>query len=152
MEDKATQVRGMFAAIASKYDLINRLLSFGRDGAWRRFAVSQCSLHPGGWALDVATGTAELALHLARHNSASRIVALDFCPDMLARARTKLAAPSTPRTLELVLGDVLSLPFPDNAFDCVTTGFALRNFASIADAFAEMTRVVKGGGRVLANS
>jgi demethylmenaquinone methyltransferase/2-methoxy-6-polyprenyl-1,4-benzoquinol methylase len=139
----------MFAAIADRYDLLNCLLSFRRDRAWRNFAVSNSGVQPGGLALDVATGTAELARHLARQIGTGTIIGLDFCPDMLARARAKLANPPGEGRIELVLGDALRLPFPDNTFDCVTIGFALRNVASIARAFSEMARVVKPGGRVI---
>jgi demethylmenaquinone methyltransferase/2-methoxy-6-polyprenyl-1,4-benzoquinol methylase len=149
MEDKATYVRRMFATIADRYDLLNSLLSFRRDGAWRRFAVSKSGLQPGGLALDVATGTAELARRLARRNSGSMIIGMDFSRDMLSRARAKLANLSGAGRIELVLGDALSLPFPDNTFDCATIGFALRNVASIADTIGEMARVVRPGGRVI---
>ena len=91
MSEKATDVHQMFTAIAGRYDLLNRLLSFRRDRAWRKFAVSKCTLQPGGLALDVATGTGEIAQLLTQHYSESNIVGVDFCPDMLARAQAKLA-------------------------------------------------------------
>jgi len=149
MEDKAAYVQVMFSAIADRYDFLNRLLSLRQDEGWRRFAVSKSGLPPGGLALDVATGTAKMAQLLAQCNSGSRIVGVDFCPNMLDKARAKLADSSDGRGICLISGDVLSLPFPDNTFDCVTIGFALRNVVSIADAFREMARVVKSGGRVV---
>lgn len=149
VQSKPRYVRGMFAAIAGRYDLINTLLSLGRDGAWRRFAATKACLHDGGLAVDVATGTAELAQHLARQNSHGTVVGIDFCPEMLSRARSKLHCPPYGDRIELVLGDVLRLPFLDNAFDCATVGFGLRNVADVGLAFREMARVVKPGGRVV---
>ena len=149
MEDKAAYVQSMFAAIADRYDLLNTLLSFGRDRTWRKFAVSKCGLWPGAMVLDIATGTGEMALLLAQYNSGSSVVGIDFCPDMLVKARAKLTTLPDGKGIQLVSGDVLRLPFPDNTFDCVTIGFALRNVASIAEAFREMTRVVRPGGTVV---
>ena len=147
--NKATDIQQMFTAIADKYDLLNRLLSFGRDRAWRKFAVSQCGLTPRGLALDVATGTGEMALLLAQRYSESKIVGVDFSPDMMAQARAKLATFPGSERVQLVVGDALRLPFPDNTFDCATIGFALRNVSDIVSAFREMARVVKVGDRVV---
>ncbi|MFC2071944.1 class I SAM-dependent methyltransferase, partial [Chloroflexota bacterium] len=148
MQDKATYVQAMFTAIAHRYDLLNTLLSFRCDRAWRRFVASRSSLRPGGLALDAATGTAELARHLARQNSGSTIIGIDSCSDMLVRAEAKLATASERDKIQLFLGDVLKLPFPDNTFDCVTISFALRNVTSIPGAFREMARVAKPGSMV----
>ena len=148
MEDKRTSVCGMFAAIAARYDLLNRLLSFGQDRVWRAFAAAKCDLKSGGLVLDLATGTAEMARDIIRKNESSRVVGLDFSPEMLVYARKKLARyPDEP--IQLVLGDALKLPFPDNTFDCVTIGYALRNVTSLDLLFQEMARVVKPGGRVI---
>ena len=149
MKDKANYVRAMFTDIADRYDLLNSLLSFKRDGAWRRFAVSKCSLQLGGLALDVATGTAKMAQLLAQCNGDGRIVGVDFCLDMLDRARAKISASPHRDRICLISGDVLKLPFPDNTFDCVTIGFALRNVTDVANAFREMARVARPGGRVV---
>ncbi len=148
-KDKAPYVQAMFTAIADRYDLLNSLLSFRRDGAWRRFTASRAILQTGGLALDVGTGTGELARHLARQNNESTILGLDFCPEMLQKAETKLTNSPGKKRIQLILGDILRLPFPDSTFDCVTISFALRNVADIAGAFHEMARVVKGGGRVV---
>ncbi len=149
MGDKVSEVQQMFTAIAGKYDLLNSLLSFGRDRAWRKFAVSKCSLQPGGLALDVATGTGEMARLLTQRYSESNIVGVDFSPDMLAQARAKLVTLPGGERIRLVAGDALGLPFPDNTFDCATSGFALRNVTDIAAAFREMARVVKPGGKAV---
>ncbi|MCL5959924.1 MAG: ubiquinone/menaquinone biosynthesis methyltransferase, partial [Chloroflexi bacterium] len=100
----------------------------------------------GGQALDVATGTGELALELARHTS--RVIGLDFCGEMMVPARAKIARAGLGDRVKLMVGDAMALPFEDNSFDCATTGFAMRNVTDIPGAFSEMRRVVKSGGRV----
>jgi demethylmenaquinone methyltransferase/2-methoxy-6-polyprenyl-1,4-benzoquinol methylase len=149
MQDKAAYIKSMFSAIAGKYDLLNRLLSLRRDMGWRRFAISKCDIEPGSLALDVATGTGDMARLLIERDSGCTFVGIDFCPEMLNLARAKLQAAIGSDTVHLILGDALSLPFPDDTFDCATIGFALRNVVSIADAFREMARVVKPGGRIV---
>jgi demethylmenaquinone methyltransferase/2-methoxy-6-polyprenyl-1,4-benzoquinol methylase len=149
MEDKAAYIKSMFSSIAGRYDLLNRLLSLRQDTAWRKFAISKCDIEPANLVLDAATGTGEMARLLMRQDSGCTVVGIDFCPAMLARARIKLATATDSDTVHLIMGDVLRLPFADNTFDCATIGYALRNVASIADAFREMARVVKPGGRVV---
>ena len=104
---------------------------------------------PGALALDVATGTAEFGRHLARWSSGTTIIGIDFCYDMLVRAKAKLSTSSDRDRIQMVLGDVMKLPFRDNTFDCVTIAFALRNVANVASAFREMARVTKLGGKVI---
>jgi len=147
--DKPGYVRAMFTAIAGRYDFVNSVLSFGLDTGWRRFAASQAVMGPDGLALDVAAGTGELALHLARKDGRVTVVALDFCPDMLSRAGAKPTARDGGGRIEFVLGDVLRLPFADGIFDCVTIGFGLRNVADVHAAFREMSRVTRVGGSVV---
>jgi demethylmenaquinone methyltransferase/2-methoxy-6-polyprenyl-1,4-benzoquinol methylase len=149
MQPKADFVRAMFARIARCYDFMNRLMTLGRDRAWRRYVARQAALPQGGLALDVATGTADLALALTQHCPHGRVVGVDFCPEMIELGRAKVAAPGENPRLRFVIGDALQLPFMDDCFDAVTSGFALRNVADIRRAFAEMHRVVKTGGRVL---
>ncbi len=148
-EAKAVFVRRMFGNIAARYDLLNSVLSFGLDGGWRRFAVAQCRLSSGGLALDAATGTGALARCLARQNHGSTVVAVDFSPQMLAGATNRLDSQRDGVRIHLAMADVLRLPFPNDTFDSVTMGFALRNVNSIQGAFDEMTRVAKPGGRVV---
>jgi len=140
MEDKAAYVQAMFAAIADRYDLLNHLLSFQRDRAWRKVAVSKCALQPGELVLDVATGTGEMALEMTEHG---KVIGIDFCQKMLRQAKTKDAS-----NVDFVLAMAECLPFPDNVFDCATIGFALRNVADIPKTMQEMVRVTKIGGRV----
>jgi len=148
MQTKADLVRAMFARIARCYDFMNRLMTLGRDQAWRRYAARQAALPHGGLALDVATGTADLALALARHSPHGHVVGVDF-PEMIGMGRVKVAAAGENPRIRFVIGDALQLPFTDGCFDAVTSGFALRNVADIPQAFAEMSRVVKAGGRVV---
>ncbi len=145
-ERKVTYVRAMFARIARRYDLMNRLMTLGRDRAWRRYTVARLEPVRPAVILDVATGTGDLALEARRQHPQAHIVALDFVPEMLALARQKIVARGV--TVDLTAGDALQLPFPDAAFDGVVTGFALRNVADIPAAFAEMARVTRSGGRI----
>jgi len=143
---KERAIRKMFARIAPWYDLINRLMSWGQDNRWRRVAVSLA--YPGrGRVLDVATGTGDIALELARHNDS--VVGLDLCPEMLSRGRIKTEKKGLRGSVDFIVGDALALPFTDNSFDCALNGFALRNVADIGLFLAEQRRVVKPGGRVV---
>jgi demethylmenaquinone methyltransferase/2-methoxy-6-polyprenyl-1,4-benzoquinol methylase len=155
-EHKAAYVQEMFGRIARRYDLMNRLMTLGRDQAWRRHTVSQVlpSLPAPERAreseqahvLDVATGTGDLAFEMLRQRPGVRVVGLDFVTRMLALAQHKTRNRGS--SLELAAGDALCLPFPDGTFDAVVTGFALRNVTDIPAAFAEMARVTRCGGRV----
>ncbi len=138
----ANVVRAMFGRIVPRYDLLNRLMSAGLDGRWRRLAAA--AVKPEGAAvLDLGTGTGDLALELARQG-ATRVVGADFTPEMLAVAARKAGAGG----IEWVQADALRLPFLDASFDAVTNGFVLRNLADLQAAFAEMARVLKPGGRL----
>jgi len=136
-EDKARVVRGMFDAIAGRYDLVNRLMTFGMDVGWRRRAVRELRLPGGALVLDLACGTGDLCRELER--SGYRTVGFDFAHEMLRRART--VAP-------LVEADVLRLPVRDGTADGATCGFALRNVVSLDAFLTELARVVRPGGRV----
>lgn len=144
-EAKARYVNGMFARIARRYDLMNVIMSLGQDGAWRRYAVRKARPRIEGLALDVATGTGRIAQELARRGS--RAVGVDFTVAMMEQGRSDGVGMREP--VFFVGGDALHLPFDDDTFECVTTGFAMRNVTDIARAFREMRRVVKPGGRVV---
>jgi demethylmenaquinone methyltransferase/2-methoxy-6-polyprenyl-1,4-benzoquinol methylase len=135
----------MFSRIARRYDLMNVLMSFGQDGAWRRFVVNKARPRKGGLALDVATGTGRIAQETARRGA--NAVGLDFCPPMMVQGRNEGVGASEP--VYFAGGDALTLPFRNATFDCVTTGFAMRNVIDIEAAFREMVRVVKPGGRIV---
>jgi demethylmenaquinone methyltransferase / 2-methoxy-6-polyprenyl-1,4-benzoquinol methylase len=145
-EGKRGYVRVMFGRIAGRYDLMNSLMTLGRDRAWREWTVQAAGAAPGKLALDVATGTGELALALARRGC--RTLGLDYVEAMLTAAAGKNAdLPAAARPAYLA-GDALALPFPDGTFDCLTTGFALRNVVSVPAALAEMARVLRPGGKL----
>jgi demethylmenaquinone methyltransferase/2-methoxy-6-polyprenyl-1,4-benzoquinol methylase len=147
--DKATRVRAMFARIAPRYDLMNRLMTAGRDQAWRRLAARLAAPAPGSLALDLATGTADLARALLEETPVRAVVGADFVEGMLRLARAKLEARGE-RRVRLVAADALALPFPDGAFGCVASAFLLRNLADLPAGLAEMRRVTAPGGRVVA--
>lgn len=141
MKDKAAYMQAMFADIAHTYDFLNSVLSFRRDKAWRKFAVSKCGLEAAGLALDVATGTGEMALETAKHG---RVVGIDLCREMLDKGKNKNA-----KSVAFALAMAESLPFPDDTFDCTTIGFALRNVTGIQKTIQEMVRVTKTGGKII---
>ena len=144
-------VRAMFDRIVPRYDLMNRLMTGGRDAAWRRLAVRE-ALHGRNLAevrvLDVATGTGDLALAL-RAAGAAEVTGLDFSAPMLAEAMRKEAAAAGNRRITWVEGDAMSLPFPDASFDAVTVAFGLRNMPSYPAALHEMARVLRPAGTLV---
>jgi demethylmenaquinone methyltransferase / 2-methoxy-6-polyprenyl-1,4-benzoquinol methylase len=136
-EEKARTVRGMFDRVAPRYDLVNRVMTFGMDVGWRRRAVRELHLPPGSLVFDLACGTGDLCRELAR--GGYRAVGFDFAFSMLHEARTE--AP-------LVQADALRLPVRDASADGVTCGFALRNVVSLSVLFGELARVVRPGGTI----
>jgi demethylmenaquinone methyltransferase/2-methoxy-6-polyprenyl-1,4-benzoquinol methylase len=136
-EEKVRMVRSMFDAIAPRYDLVNRIMTFRLDVGWRRRTVRELGLPRGSRVLDLAAGTGDLCRELAR--SGHRPIGVDLSFGMLAAARTD--AP-------LVQGDALRLPVPDGSVDGATCGFALRNLAELPAFFDELARVVRPGGRI----
>jgi demethylmenaquinone methyltransferase / 2-methoxy-6-polyprenyl-1,4-benzoquinol methylase len=148
--DKARFVGAMFSRIARRYDLMNGLMTFGMHHRWRRAAARQTIPSPPGPALDLATGTADLALELRRAHPHRVVIAADFALGMLAVARQKVAHAEGRARIRLVAADALVLPFGDRAFACVTSAFLLRNLANLEQGLAEMRRVTRSGGRVVA--
>ena len=139
------RIRQMFSDIAHRYDLLNRLLSLGQDGHWRRAMVAQAALPEGGRLLDLATGTGDVALLAARSFPRSTIVATDLTPRMVELAREKEGA----ERVRWGVADAIALPFPDRSFDVVTSAFMLRNVPDVRRAFAEQRRVLRPGGQSL---
>lgn len=135
-QEKARAVRGMFDRVAGRYDLVNRVMTFGLDVGWRRRAVRELRLPGGALVADLACGTGDLCTELVR--SGYRAVGFDFSRGMLANATT--GAP-------VAQADVLVLPLADGRVDGATCGFALRNVSDLASLFAEAARVVRRGGR-----
>jgi demethylmenaquinone methyltransferase / 2-methoxy-6-polyprenyl-1,4-benzoquinol methylase len=136
-DEKTKQVRSMFDAIASRYELVNKLMTFGLDRRWRQRAVSDLRLAPLSLVLDVAAGTGDFSREL--HHQGQRAVATDLSYNMLATARA---------VHERVQADASKLPFRAASFDGVTCGYALRNFTDLAATFTEMARVLRPGGRL----
>jgi demethylmenaquinone methyltransferase/2-methoxy-6-polyprenyl-1,4-benzoquinol methylase len=136
-EEKARRVRDMFDAVAGRYDLVNRVMTFGMDVGWRRRAVRQLRLPGGAMVADLACGTGDLCRELSRDGY--RAVGFDFSLGMLAKATTDVP---------LVQADVLRLPLADRSIDGATCGFALRNVVDLTAFFAEIARVVRPGGRI----
>jgi demethylmenaquinone methyltransferase / 2-methoxy-6-polyprenyl-1,4-benzoquinol methylase len=138
------QVRAMFDRIAGFYDVMNSVMTAGLHHRWRARAADLAALQPGDSALDVACGTGDLAIELARRVGPSgAVVGSDFSEEMLERARAK--APG----LAWEWGNALDLPYATGRFDAATVGFGARNFSDLDRGLAEMTRVVKPGGRVV---
>ena len=150
VDDKARYVAEMFTRIAGHYDLMNALMTFGMHHAWRRAAARETIPIPDGPALDLATGTADLALELREVHPHREVVGADFSLGMLAVARDKIRHTETARRLHLTAADALALPFQDRTFACVTSAFLLRNLADLRLGLAEMKRVTRPGGRVVA--
>ena len=152
--DKAAFVRAMFARIVPRYDLVNRLMTMGLDRRWRR-ETAALARPSGALALDIATGTGDLALELARQG-ARRVVGADFCAGMLTAAEAKAARAGSAGSrglglrgsIDFVAGDTIRLPFHDDTFDCIVNGFMLRNVTDLSAAFGELARVLKPGGRL----
>jgi demethylmenaquinone methyltransferase / 2-methoxy-6-polyprenyl-1,4-benzoquinol methylase len=138
------QVRAMFDRIASFYDVMNSVMTAGLHHRWRARAADLAAVGPGGRALDVATGTGDLAVELARRvRPGGEVVGSDFSEEMLDVARRK--APG----LRFEWGNALELPYADGAFDAATVGFGARNFSDLDRGLGEMARVVRSGGRVV---
>jgi demethylmenaquinone methyltransferase/2-methoxy-6-polyprenyl-1,4-benzoquinol methylase len=148
--EKAARVRGVFDAVASRYDLMNDLMSAGLHRLWKRFTIARTGLRPGQRALDVAGGTGDLAAGLARRvGPHGRVVLSDINHAMLLEGRRRLLDRGIVGTVQIVQADAERLPFPAASFDCVTIGFGLRNVTDKAAVLADMGRVLKPGGRLL---
>jgi ubiquinone/menaquinone biosynthesis methyltransferase len=140
-EAKRRHVRRLFATIADRYDLITAVLSYGQDARWKRKLVSLADVRPGERALDLATGTGDIAFAVAARGA--RTVGLDITHRMLQLARKK------GKTVSFMTGDMTNLPFASASFALVTTGYGLRNVPDLDAAIDEIARVLKPGGRLL---
>ena len=145
VEDKARRVRRVFDSVASKYDLMNDLMSAGLHRLWKRFTVDATRVRPGMRVLDLAGGTGDLAIDFARRVGPMGVVVLtDINATMLESGRDRLINAGV--VLPVVQCDAEKLPFPDAHFDCVSIGFGLRNVTRKEQALAEMRRVLRPGG------
>ena len=147
-KQKVQRVAGVFSSVAERYDLMNDLMSAGMHRLWKRFTVEQSGLKPGQRVLDVAGGTADLAIRFARRVGATgEVVLTDINSAMLALGRDRMLDAGI--VAPAVQCDAESLPFPDSHFDCVSVAFGLRNMTHKDRALAEMFRVLRPGGRLL---
>ncbi|MFN2381170.1 MAG: bifunctional demethylmenaquinone methyltransferase/2-methoxy-6-polyprenyl-1,4-benzoquinol methylase UbiE [Guyparkeria sp.] len=149
-EEKSRLVGSVFDSVAGRYDLMNDAMSLGIHRLWKRVALEYTGLKRGGQALDLASGTGDLAARMARIVGDTGLVVLsDINASMLSIGREKLDEQGIFNNVEYSLANAEDLPFESNRFDCVTIGFGLRNVTDKARALAEMARVVKPGGRVV---
>jgi demethylmenaquinone methyltransferase / 2-methoxy-6-polyprenyl-1,4-benzoquinol methylase len=147
-EGKRRYVRTLFATIADRYDLITVVLSYGRDRSWKRRLVDLAAPGPGVRALDLATGTGDIAFAVGER--AGRVVGLDVTQRMIEIAREKSRSGAAPgKQPAFLVGDMVSLPFAAGSFDLVTTGYGLRNVPDLTAAVDEIARVLKPGGQAL---
>jgi len=142
-------IRSLFDNIAPTYDLLNHLLSLGRDFYWRKRAVQELKGLEG-WILDIATGTGDVAVEMIYQGDHRRKVSgLDFSEPMIKKAKQKVSQKGLSQAITLSLGDALSLPFRDNTFSASLIAFGLRNIVQKERALSEMVRVIKTGGKVV---
>ena len=140
-------VADLFARIAGYYDLMNDVMTLGMHRGWKRRTARLATEALPGPALDVSTGTGDLAFRLAHQPGRSHTVGLDLLPEMIGLAKKKSSGRGL-TDINFIVGDALSLPFRSGAFACATAGFSLRNMPDVRQAIAEMARVVRPGGRV----
>jgi demethylmenaquinone methyltransferase / 2-methoxy-6-polyprenyl-1,4-benzoquinol methylase len=144
--DKGAYVREMFARIAPRYDVANRVLTAGMDERWRKRAIALLAPPRGGRVLDLCCGTGDVVFHLLRTDPSLQVTGIDFCAPMLDGARAR--APHEARgDATFVEGDVMALPFENSSFDGATMGFSLRNVVDIEQVLREILRVLQPGAR-----
>jgi demethylmenaquinone methyltransferase/2-methoxy-6-polyprenyl-1,4-benzoquinol methylase len=144
-EERARYVQGMFARIAGRYDVMNRLMTAGQDVRWRRIVIQEARLPANGRLLDIATGTGDIALEGLRQVPRLKAVGGDFTIEMMQAGKKETER----QAIQWTAADTLALPFPDNCFDAVTSGFLMRNVIDVPGAFREQMRVTRPGGRVV---
>ncbi|PTM09717.1 MAG: bifunctional demethylmenaquinone methyltransferase/2-methoxy-6-polyprenyl-1,4-benzoquinol methylase UbiE [Bacteroidetes bacterium] len=142
---KKEQVTKMFDTISKEYDGLNRVISFGIDVKWRKKVVDIVGKQNPDTILDIATGTGDLAINLAK-TQASKIVGFDISPGMLEIGKKKIAQKQLNNKIEMVLGDSENMPFDDNSFDAITVAFGVRNFENLEKGLLEILRVLKPNG------
>jgi len=144
-KERADYVQSMFDRIARRYNIMNRVMTFGQDMRWRRFVIQQAKLSPGGTLLDLATGTGDIALEAVRAVPNLTAVGGDFSIGMMLVGQQQRDGDR----VKWVGADAIQLPFPNNSFDAVTSGYLMRNVIDIPRALSEQKRVLKPGGRVV---
>jgi len=148
-QSKKEQVATMFNDIAGKYDFLNRFLSAGTDIGWRKKALKQLESIDAKKLLDVATGTADVAIMAAKQLKLTKIIGIDISDGMLDVGRQKIVKANLQNTIELLNGDSEAINFPDNTFDAVTVAFGVRNFEDLEKGLSEIKRVLKPTGKLV---
>jgi len=146
--EKQRYVADLFSRISGRYDLMNDLMTLGMHRRWKRRTAALAAQGLHGPAIDVSSGTGDLALELAKRPEIGHAVGVDLLQGMVARAGAKAASRGMSASVTMMAGDALSLPFSDDSFACATAGFSLRNMPDVENALSEMVRVVRPGGRV----
>lgn len=146
---KKEQIESMFNHIAGKYDFLNRFLSGGTDIYWRKKAIATLKRSKPKFILDIATGTADLAIQAFKSLQPDKIIGVDISEEMLEYGRKKLKKKGLTSSIELLRADSEQLIFDDNKFDAVTVSFGVRNFQNLEKGLTEMWRVLKPGGMVM---
>lgn len=150
LSEKGEKIQQMFGSIAPRYDFLNRLLSFGIDRRWRTKAVRLLKYREGSRVLDVATGTGDVALEIARTTPPSvKITGADFCREMVELGEVKVAEAGLSSRIDFRVAPCEDLPFPNNTFDSITIAFGIRNVVDRKLGLAEMWRVLRPGGRMI---
>jgi len=147
---KTERVATVFRSVASRYDTMNDLMSFGLHRLWKRFMVARCMIRPEHWVLDLAGGTADLTCHFAKHvNETGKIVIADINEAMLAKGRQRLLDAGIVKSVSFIQANAETLPFPNDSFDRIAIAFGLRNVTYKEKALKEMARILKPGGRAV---
>ena len=150
LADKARRVRGVFDSVASRYDIMNDLMSGGLHRLWKRHAIAEAGVRRGQQVLDLAGGTGDLAMAFARQvGSSGQVVLADINASMLREGRRRLVDAGIAGNLSIAQVDAEKLPFADRSFDCITIAFGLRNVTRKEQALSSMFRVLKPGGKLL---
>ena len=147
--NKKRQIAEMFDKIAFRYDFLNRFLSGGVDVYWRKRAIAELRQTRPKYVLDVATGTADVALLLNKYLDPDKIIGIDISEGMLEHGRQKIEKQKLKHKIELRAGDSEAINFPNNTFDAITVAFGVRNFEHLQQGLAEMLRVLKPGGKLV---
>lgn len=147
--EKAGLVHGVFSRVASKYDIMNDVMSMGIHRVWKDAMMDWLAPRPGQRLLDVAGGTGDVAFRFLKRAPGATAVVCDMTEPMLIEGRKRADAERLAASLDWVVGDAMALPFPDNSFDVYTISFGIRNVTRIPDALSEAYRVLKPGGRLM---
>ncbi|MFZ3584366.1 bifunctional demethylmenaquinone methyltransferase/2-methoxy-6-polyprenyl-1,4-benzoquinol methylase UbiE [Loktanella sp. DJP18] len=148
-EDKAGRVRGVFSSVASKYDIMNDVMSGGVHRLWKDAMMDWLAPRAGQKLLDVAGGTGDIAFRFLKRAGSGHATVLDLTEPMLVEGRKRAEAERMHEQLDWVVGDAMALPFPDNTFDVYTISFGIRNVTRPQDALSEAYRVLRPGGRLM---